>query len=169
MSPVRFCSACGAALTADPPTTCETCGTSHWLNPKPCANALVLDGDRVLLTRRAHEPWAGRWCAPGGFCELGEHPLETVERETLEETGLAVDVTGYLGVWVDDYLDGVVINVAYYTAARRGDTRGEPDPREVSELAWFPRGDLPSDLAPPRTLAAVLAVADDAGPVLDRR
>ena len=168
MPSARFCSACGAGLAAEPPTTCEACGTNHWLNPKPCANALVLDGDRVLLTRRALAPWEGRWCAPGGFVELGEHPLETVEREVREETGLAVDVTGYLGVWVDDYLDGVVINVGYYTAVLRGETRADPDPREVTELAWFARSELPPDLAPPRTLAAVLAVAPEAGPVLDR-
>ncbi len=45
------------------------------------------------------------WCAPGGFCEMGEHPIETVEREVLEETGYRVRRTGYIGVWVDRYAD----------------------------------------------------------------
>jgi ADP-ribose pyrophosphatase YjhB (NUDIX family) len=150
--------------------TCPSCGTAHWRNPKPCANAIVLDGDLVLLTRRAHPdaPWTGMWCAPGGFCEVGEHPIETVEREVLEETGLAVAVTGYLGVWVDDYQDDVVIDVGYYTAVPLGEPEAEPDPREVSELRWFLRDELPLDLAPPGTLAEVLAVVDEAGPVLDR-
>lgn len=168
MPAVRFCSACGAALPAPPPVTCAACGTSHWRNPKPCANAIVLDGERILLTRRAHEPWEGWWCAPGGFCELGEHPIETVEREVREETGIEVAVTGYLGVWVDDYLDDVVIDVGYYTAVPLGDPQGDPDPAEVSELRWFLPDELPHDLAPPGTLAAVLAVAHRAGPVLDR-
>jgi ADP-ribose pyrophosphatase YjhB (NUDIX family) len=128
----------------------------------------VLDGDLVLLTRRAHAPWTGMWCAPGGFCEVGEHPIETVEREVLEETGLAVAVTGYLGVWVDDYEDDVVIDVGYYTAVPVGEPVAAHDPHEVSELRWFRRDELPVDLAPPTTLAAVLAAVDEAGPVLDR-
>jgi 8-oxo-dGTP diphosphatase len=166
---MRYCSACGAALASAPPTTCAACGTDHWRNPKPCANAIVLDGDRVLLTRRAHAPWNGMWCAPGGFVEVGEHPIETVEREVLEEAGLTVAVTGYLGVWVDGYEDDVVINVAYYTATPVGDAEPRPDPREVSELGWFSFDGLPPDLAPPGTLASVLAVARNASPVLDRR
>ena len=91
MPEVRFCSACGAELPSLPPVTCAACGTSHWLNPKPCANAIVVDGDKVLLARRAYAPWKDGWGAPGGFCEVGEHPIETAEREVLEETGLRVE------------------------------------------------------------------------------
>jgi hypothetical protein len=40
----------------------------------------------------------------------------------------------------------------------------------VSELAWFGWDELPTDLAPPRTLAAVLAAARRGEPtaILDR-
>jgi ADP-ribose pyrophosphatase YjhB (NUDIX family) len=162
---VRFCSSCGAELSAPPPVTCATCGTTHWRNPKPCANAIVVDGGSVLLARRAHAPWKGMWGSPGGFCEVGEHPIETVEREVLEETGLRVAVTGYIGVWVDRYADdpdeadAEVINVAYYLAAPLDGPRGEPDPAEVSEVGWFGWDELPAELAPPGTLDAVLAAA----------
>jgi 8-oxo-dGTP diphosphatase len=165
MPPVRFCSACGAELTSKPPTTCTNCGTSHWLNPTPCANGIVIDGERVLLARRANSPWRGLWGSPGGFVELGEHPAETVAREVREETGLEVEITGYVGTWVDVYADdprepdAEVINVAYYSAAV---TEGEPGPvdsAEVSEVAWFGWDELPPDLAPPGTLEAVLGLA----------
>ena len=165
MPEVRFCSACGAELASPPPVTCAACGTSHWLNPKPCANAIVVDGGRVLLARRAHAPWKDLWGAPGGFIEAGEHPLQAVEREVLEETGLRVRATGYLGVWVDEYADGRgvrnvdVINVAYYLAELAGGTDAELDPREVSEIGWFGWDELPVELAPPGTLEAVLATA----------
>ena len=170
MPEVRFCSACGTELGSPPPVTCSACGVSHWRNPKPCANAIVIDSDRVLLARRAYAPWKDLWGSPGGFCELGEHPIETVEREVLEETGLRVEVTGYIGVWVDEYVaehqvpDADVINVAYYRAEPVGGDARDFDPAEVSELAWFAWDELPADLAPPRTLAAVLAVARDAEP-----
>jgi len=172
---VRFCSACGHGLPSAPPVTCASCGTSHWLNPKPCANGIVVDGDRVLLARRAYAPWKDLWGSPGGFVEAGEHPIETVEREVLEETGVRVAVTGYLGVWVDRYADDPgdedadVIDVGYYLA-RPEHTVGAPDPAEVSEIGWFAWDDLPAELAPPGTLDAVLAIARHATspPVLDR-
>jgi ADP-ribose pyrophosphatase YjhB (NUDIX family) len=176
MPEVRFCAACGAELGSPPPVTCSACGVSHWRNPKPCANAIVVDGDRVLLARRSYAPWKDAWGSPGGFCERGEHPIETVEREVHEETGLRVRVTGYLGVWIDDYADepgldeNEIINVAYYRAERLGGDEHDFDPAEVSELGWFGWDELPAELAPPRTLPAVLAVARDSGatPILDR-
>jgi ADP-ribose pyrophosphatase YjhB (NUDIX family) len=160
----RFCDACGASLHEPPPTSCSRCGAEHWLNAKPCANALVLDGDRVLLIRRAHAPWCGRWCAPGGFCEEAEHPVAAAEREILEETGVHARVTGFLGIWLDRYADdradedAEMISVAYYLARP---VDGEPSGRdcEASEVAWFALDDVPSDLAPPGTLEQIVAVA----------
>ena len=165
MAAVRFCSACGAELTSRPPVTCLACGTEHWRNPWPCANGIVVEDGRVLLARRAHAPWNGLWGSPGGFCELGEHPAETVVREVREETGLEVEVTGYLGTWVDVYADDPgepdagVINVAYYTAVLVPGERGPVDPAEVSEVAWFGWDEVPTGLAPPGTLEAALEAA----------
>jgi ADP-ribose pyrophosphatase YjhB (NUDIX family) len=173
MPEVRFCSACGAELESPPPVSCSACGTSHWRNPKPCANAIVQRDGKVLLGRRAYAPWKDAWGAPGGFVEPGEHPIETVVREVEEETGLHVEVTGYIGVWVDRYADeravpeNDVINVAYYRAELVGGDQA-PAPGEVSELGWFALDELPADLAPPGTLEAVLATVDRATPILDR-
>jgi len=169
MPPVRFCSACGAELPSRPPVTCASCGTTHWLNPWPCANGIVVENHRVLLGRRAHAPWFELWASPGGFCELGERPEETVVREVREETGLDVEVRGYLGTWVDVYADDPsepdagVINVAYFTAVLTAGERGSLDPAEVSEIAWFGWDELPADLAPPETLRGVLDAARTAG------
>jgi 8-oxo-dGTP diphosphatase len=137
----------------------------HFRNPKPCANAIVVDEGRVLLVRRAHGPWYDAWCSPGGFCERGEHPIETIEREVIEETGQHVELTEYLGVWVDEYADAPgapdaeVINVAYYLGRPAGAGGGPVDPTEVSDVAWFPWEEMPERLAPPGTLEAVLEVA----------
>lgn len=118
----------------------------------------------MLLVRRAYAPWEGAWCSPGGFCDVGEHPIETVEREVLEETGLRVAVTGYIGVWVDRYADrpdphADTINVAYYHAVPLSDHSTSVDQAEVSEVGWFGWDELPLELAPPGTLTAVLAAA----------
>jgi ADP-ribose pyrophosphatase YjhB (NUDIX family) len=152
-------------MPSAPPVTCTTCGVMHFRNPKPCANAIVVDDGRVLLVRRALGPWYDAWCSPGGFCERGEHPIETVEREVLEEAGQRVEITEHLGVWVDEYADAPgdpdaeVINVAYYLGRPTGPGGGAVDPAEVSDVGWFRWDQLPESLAPPETLEAVLAVA----------
>jgi ADP-ribose pyrophosphatase YjhB (NUDIX family) len=53
---------------------------------------VVIDGDRVLLVRRANEPRKGEWSLPGGAVEVGETIDTAIAREVREETGLDVDV-----------------------------------------------------------------------------
>jgi ADP-ribose pyrophosphatase YjhB (NUDIX family) len=116
---------------------------------------------RLLLLRRANEPWFGRWDIPGGFCEAGEHPIDTAVREAREESGLAVDVTGFLGLWLDRYPDpdpdrSVTTLNAYYHAVAGAEV-GRPDAAETSELGWFDPDSLPDEIAFPHHAEAVLA------------
>lgn len=50
--------------------------------------ALVLCDGHVVLIRKAKGPYTGQWDLPGGRIEFGESPLEALERELMEETGL---------------------------------------------------------------------------------
>ena len=53
--------------------------------------ALIIDGNSIVLIRRANPPAAGEWSIPGGLVRLGETLVEAVEREAIEETGLEVE------------------------------------------------------------------------------
>src|SRR4051812_4729167 len=53
---------------------------------------------RLLLVRRCD---SGAWELPGGQVDVGEAASETAARETAEETGLQVVVTGLAGVFTD--------------------------------------------------------------------
>jgi 8-oxo-dGTP diphosphatase len=56
------------------------------------ATAIVRNPEgAVLLVRHAYRP---RWGLPGGLLKRGEHPIDAVRRETLEEVGLELEVTG---------------------------------------------------------------------------
>lgn len=54
--------------------------------------AIIFDGDSVLLVERAGQPLKGWWSIPGGLLETGEKLEDAVRRETLEETGLRVEI-----------------------------------------------------------------------------
>jgi ADP-ribose pyrophosphatase YjhB (NUDIX family) len=179
------CSAQGAVRSwrASRPCSAALAVDDNWRNAKPAAAGLVVREGRLLLVRRAHDPWRGAWCAPAGFCDGAEHPILAAEREIFEESGVRARVVGFLGVWTDDYGEpaGVDasewISVAYYHAEALDDGAGSPDGVETAEVRWFPWGDLPPahDLAPPRSFPRVLdawRVASRAGqtvtPLLDR-
>ena len=141
-----FCSNCAAQLPQDPPVKCASCGVTHYANAKPCAGTLIGDRDgRLLLVRRAHDPWDGCWDIPGGFCEKHEHPRDTAVREAREETGLEVELTGLLGIWLDDYPTTGDVCLNLYFSAHVTGGRERPEPGEVGELRWFTPEELPPE------------------------
>lgn len=60
--------------------------------------AVIVEGERVVLVRRAAEPMAGQWSIPGGLLELGETMRAGAVREAREETGLQVEAGEVLEV-----------------------------------------------------------------------
>src|SRR5215813_99515 len=61
--------------------------------------SIIIEGDRVVLVKRAHPPIQGRWSIPGGVLEIGELVREAAVREAREETGLIVEPGELLGVY----------------------------------------------------------------------
>ena len=122
---------------------------------------MTRDG-KLLLVRRAIDPWHGCWDIPGGFCDADEHPQQTVVREIREEVGLDVAITGLLGIWMDTYGSGIGSAPAdatmncYYHAAVKDDAEPLVDRNESSEAAWFTPDRLPDQLAFPDHARQVL-------------
>jgi ADP-ribose pyrophosphatase YjhB (NUDIX family) len=148
-----FCPDCGARfkeLSADAfaPQKCAQCGRTHYHESKPCAGALIVRDRRVLLVRRAIEPFKDYWDIPGGFLEPGEHPLDGMLREVREETGLDVRVIKLFGVYMDHYDNNgreIFTLNHYYVVEPTGGTPRAAD--DASELHWFSPNELPNRIA----------------------
>ncbi|MEV0132899.1 NUDIX domain-containing protein [Dactylosporangium sp. NPDC050688] len=65
----------------------------------PSANVVVVDesGSLLLIRRTDNDNWA----LPGGAMDPGESMTDCAVRETLEETGIHVEVTGLVGIYTD--------------------------------------------------------------------
>ena len=140
---------CPVCATAGEPEggrfQCPNCGFVTFAHSMPTSSAVVGDGEgRILLSRRANDPAAGKWDLPGGFLEEGEHPLDCVRRELREEAGIGLEREELLGIWMDRYeyegRDVATVNVYY--SAHLGD--GTPRPADdVAELSWFSPEEVP--------------------------
>jgi 8-oxo-dGTP diphosphatase len=144
----RHCPVCTTAVEPEVGRVeCPECGFVTFAHSMPTASALVLGDDgRVLLSRRANDPAAGKWDLPGGFLEEGEHPLDCVRRELREEAGIGLAEEELLGIWMDeyDYKGRRVATLNVYYRARVGE--GTPEPADdVAELRWFAPAEIPTD------------------------
>ena len=101
--------------------------------------AVIVDGSRVLLVRRAAEPLKGEWSVPGGMLELGEKLRDGVRREVLEETGLHVDPGEVLDVFDSIFRDEQgstqyhYVLIDYLCRSISGEARAGSD---VSDVKW---------------------------------
>jgi 8-oxo-dGTP diphosphatase len=117
--------------------------------------AIIIEGDRVVLVKRAHPPLQAQWSIPGGVLEVGELVREAAVREAREETGLIVEPGELLGVY-DRVLRSVVRDVQGKDEQRvqyhyvlidflcrplGGELNAGSD---AAEVRWFTRAELPA-------------------------
>ncbi len=115
---------------------CSKCDLTIYKNSKPCVSILPIKDGKVLFAKRGIEPYKGDWDTIGGFLKAGEHPEVGALRETLEETGLIVKLTGLLGIYMDKYgQDGEDVQSNVYLAEV---ISGEIKPQDdVAALEWI--------------------------------
>jgi 8-oxo-dGTP pyrophosphatase MutT (NUDIX family) len=104
---------------------------------------VIRSGTEVLLVRQSYAPG---WQFPGGGVERGEHVINTLERELLEETGIAISSAPRLhGVFANFQQfkgDHIVMYIVEHWR-QIGERRAK---LEIVEQRFFPINSLPSDL-----------------------
>ena len=145
---LNHCSSCGTALVREVPATehreravCPSCGFIAYVNPRLVVTTIpVTDAGEAVLLRRGIEPGYGAWAQPGGFLEVDETVAEAAIRETLEETGLLVEPTSFVGLY--SRLEAAVVVLVYEARIVGGAPRETP---EALEIRAFAPGALPWD------------------------
>lgn len=115
-------------------------------NPACAAAAVVVDPlGRVLLIRRALEPYRGAWALPAGYQEIDEEPSATAEREVREETGVRVEAREVFDVMLVRESARKPTTLAVYLCRWiSGEPRAGDD---ALEARWFSLETLPREIA----------------------
>ncbi len=143
MENFKYCPRCKSKLRNSPDFfECKSCGQIVYKNSAPTASVLIIKGGKVLLAKRAVEPFKGKYDIVGGFLKNGEDPVTGVLRETKEETGLKIKILDMLGIYMDTYgKDGIqTLNINYIGKIVNGKMKASDD---VAELEWFPITKIP--------------------------
>jgi phosphatase NudJ len=102
--------------------------------------AVHLEGHFLVVHERKH---GQLWYLPAGRVEPGESLIAAAERETLEETGVSVAITGIVRLEHSPRTDGTARLRVVFTARPRGDITPKSEPDEHSlEAAWVTLRDL---------------------------
>ena len=147
---IHYCYHCGGILSPEYENgffreRCSQCGEMHYPQYKVGVAAIVITDGQILLAKRSYEPWKEYWNLPAGFVEVGETLEEAAARETLEETGMKVEVLGLHKVLTyhdDPRGDGIVL---FYDCSALGGRFVAND--EASECRSFAKGELPAAIA----------------------
>ncbi len=146
MKPFLFCPSCAHEL--DEPAEeggarCPSCGRSWYRNPSPTVGAAIVREGKVLLTVRAKDPYKGKVDVPGGFLNVGEDPLEGLQRELDEELGVRVDASMQDCLQISPHLYGDEDEWTLAIGFRARITAGEPQPADdVADILWVGEDEL---------------------------
>lgn len=114
--------------------------------PTLATDAVLVNGENVLLIQRGREPFKGAWALPGGFVEVGETVEAACRRELAEETGCHGRLIGLIGVYSDPDRDprGHIVSVPFLATPKDPATCADPAVGDDAARAeWRPLDDPP--------------------------
>ncbi len=123
--------------------------------PVPKTPALTTDcvaidaKGRMLLIRRGHPPFMGKYALPGGFVDVGETVEDACRRELMEETGVKAGRLELIGVYSDPERDprGHTCSVAFLARIARAAAKAGDDAAAAEWVEGWSKLELAFDHA----------------------
>lgn len=101
--------------------------------------AVIRRADRLLVIRRALNVEApGAFCFPGGAIEGLETEPESLQRELLEELGVAIAPQRFLWECTTPWM----VHLSWWLASLEPTAVLVPNPREVAEVRWLTQEEM---------------------------
>jgi NAD+ diphosphatase len=139
----KFCGRCGSKTMEKPDERAIVCTGCHSVvYPKvaPAVIVAIVCDDKILLARNANFP--NSWFSLiAGYVDTGESLEETVVREVKEEVGIDVTNVRYYKSQPWPFSGSLMIG---FVAEADFTQTIQTDNKEITEAAWFTRGNLPN-------------------------
>ena len=145
----QYCPRCGAEFIVEEDQEksrffCPACGFIVYPQSAPTTTVVLLKNDRLLVAKRAIDPFKGGWDLIGGFVNPGESFEEAAIREVKEETGLTIKIVRFIGSCPDEYDGKPTLTVGFLGEIVEGEVEPKDD---VASLHWLELDQLPKKFA----------------------
>lgn len=160
---IKYCPHCGSHnFVGQSPKEfkCSACGFNFFVNSAAAVAAIIVDDKgRILLTRRAREPWKGLLDLPGGFVDPDESVESALAREIMEELGAQICNQTYFYSSPNRYIFSnytvYTTDMAFVCQLKRYDNLIAHD--DVCQLLWKYPKDIDIDLIAAPSIKLIIA------------
>lgn len=148
---LKYCPHCGSGsfrAVSDKEFLCaDGCGFRFFTNSAAAVAAVIVDGDgRVMLSRRAVEPWKGMLDLPGGFVDPGESLEEALKRELREELDFEPADATYLCSYPNRYIfSGYMVRTTDAAFVCHADSHAFEAKDDIDAIEWYAVDEMPME------------------------
>ncbi len=147
----RYCPQCRKPIKLKDHKLFEcACGFHYYINPAPCALALLTNTrGELLFVVRGRDPGKGCLDLPGGFLEQDESAEQGIVRELKEEIMVCPKTLRYMASYPDRYfyigVDYHVLNLAFEGRLSPAQAKRVQAADDVSGVEWHSIKKLPTN------------------------
>lgn len=115
----------------------------YYPTPQPSVRIIVFQDNRLLMVQEKDSP-KDTWTLPGGWCDIGESPVQAAIKEVKEETGFDIQISKFLGIMDRNKYQQSTLYHVYNIVFMAEIVGGQNDPNyEVNKVDFFNLSSLP--------------------------